>query len=132
MTEKEINEFNPIIAEFDGYKYNPNNVINGVAGTFTKKGKRPLVASELKYHSDLNSLMEVVEKIRSIGLGCMITVNLFSEQIGKPTEVRIYIPEIGQSEIVVERQSSIEAVYLAVVSFINWHNQTTTDKGRGE
>jgi hypothetical protein len=77
------------------------------------------------FHKDWNLLMPVVEKIRQTSKhGHLITISFYSKQIGNPTECRIYMNDIGLSEIVTETPSPIESVYQAVVQFIEWYNQS--------
>lgn len=59
-------EGNKIIAEFDGYKCEPFSTISGAKEAFRKEGKIPLLAYELKYHSDWNSLIDACKRFDSI------------------------------------------------------------------
>jgi hypothetical protein len=63
-----------------------------------------------KYNSDWNWLMEVVEKIESLGAGIEIYNN--------------YCKIIYNDEIIyeIEENSKKESVYNASVEFIKWHN----------
>lgn len=65
MTSEIING-NKTIALFDGYKFYPDDRLNGVKGVFKKDGKLSMVAEDLDYHSSWNDLMPVVEKINKI------------------------------------------------------------------
>ncbi len=68
----------------------------------------------LKYHSDWNWLMEVVEKIESLGNDVLITSNY----------IQIAYNE-GENFIVIELEGNIKifAVYNACVEFIKWYNE---------
>ena len=66
---------------------------------------------ELEFHSDWNWLMEVVEKIESLGYRIEIVKHI----------CRIYLSN-KETIIISENTPKIEAVYNAVVEFIKWYN----------
>lgn len=71
----------------------------------------------LEYHSSLDWLMPVVEKIESMGYIVEIWLSLGRGcKIFKPN----YEPNIN---FCAESNSLIEAIWLTVVDFIKWHNQ---------
>jgi hypothetical protein len=102
-------ENNKIIAEFmeintafdDTFSINP----------MTKYG----CWEKMKYDTDWNWLMEVVEKIESLGY------DLFIETF----EVRIekYRETLFRQHTKVSNQTKIKAVYNACVEFIKWYNE---------
>lgn len=68
-------------------------------------------ANELKFHSDWNWLMEVVEKIESIK-GTQIFINGISCEI------------MFKGRVISKHfNTKIEAVYNACVEFIKWYNE---------
>lgn len=71
-----------------------------------------------KYHSDWNWLMEVVEKIESLGFGTSIVggKNGFACVVTNGIENSF----VGNHKI---NSTKIQAVYNACVEFIKWHNE---------
>ena len=67
---------------------------------------------ELEFHSDWNWLMEVVEKIESLGYRIEIVKHI----------CRIYLSN-KETIIISENTPKIEAVYNACVEFIKWYNK---------
>lgn len=112
-------ENNKIISEFLGNK--PSN--NGLY-TINGKTTRP---SELIYHSDWNWLMEVVEKIESLGYGfnfffkkdkCYVSISNFESNVF-----------VGANGVDYNTQpNKIEAAYNACVTFIEWYNKQTAQE----
>ena len=74
-------------------------------------------ASELKFHSDWNWLMEVVEKIESKGFD--VHINTCVCRISDVGEDRFEDIETFNSN------NKIQAVYSGVVEFIKWYNNQT-------
>lgn len=71
------------------------------------------IETKLLYHTDWNWLMQVVQKIESLGNDILITTNYI--QIGF---------DEGEQFIVVEEVNvKIEAVYQAVLEFVKWYNE---------
>ena len=70
-----------------------------------------LFAEQLKFHKDWNWLMEVVEKIESLGYRIEIVKHI----------CRIYLSN-KETIIISENTPKIEAVYIACVEFIKWYN----------
>ena len=119
-------ENNKIIAEFMGLN-KTKMFFNLKTGNYVKKetadcdikvvdvylkNNKPI--TNFYYHSDWNWLMEVVEKIESLGYYVNIT----------GTYVSIGAIESKTNPIFIEKDSNIkiEAVYNACVEFIKWYN----------
>ena len=106
-------ENNKLIAEFLSVKIHPCETIENFK--FLPIEERGLYngyfIDELKYHEDWNWLMEVVEKIESLGYRIEIVKHI----------CRIYLSN-KETIIISENTPKIEAVYNAVVEFIKWYN----------
>ena len=75
--------------------------------------------NNLKFHSDWNWLMEVVEKIESIEYG-IYQVDILQEGCKILERCRLLIDNrVGKLE---SDTTKIESVYLACVEFIKWYN----------
>ena len=101
-------ENNKIIAEFLGY------IDNGCSEDgflIHPRTNYDVEISSLKYHKDWNWLMEVVEKIESLGYRIEIVKHI----------CRIYLSN-KETIIISENTPKIESVYLACVEFIKWYN----------
>ena len=111
---KNIIENNKLIAEFLSIKIHPCETIENFK--FLPIEERGLYngyfIDELKYHEDWNWLMEVVEKIESLGYRIEIVKHI----------CRIYLSN-KETIIISENTPKIEAVYNAVVEFIKWYNE---------
>lgn len=114
-------ENNKLIAEFMGFsKVTREHKLEfsyNIKG-FAQLGLSETVPSGLKFHSDWNWLMEVVEKIES-------SVSQFNIKIytlaNTYTDVSIIVS--SRKRIDIELQTSkIEAVYNAVIEFIKFYN----------
>jgi hypothetical protein len=105
-------ENNKIIAEFMKYiKHTQTKSYLTKDGYFHDK--------DLKFHSDWNWLMEVVEKIESIKIETYkVRVDIYFNccQIN-PTHWEQLISIYGNKE------TKIEAVYNACIEFIKWYNE---------
>ena len=96
---------NKMIAEFMGFKPNKNT---GFEVLYNEKTCE--VLDKLKYHTDWNWLMQVVENIESLGIVVEIRENV------------CYI-ETSQGNYTSElEETKIQATYKAVVEFIKWYN----------
>ena len=106
-------ENNKIIAEFLSVKIHPCETIENFK--FLPIEERGLYngyfIEDLKYHEDWNWLMEVVEKIESLGYRIEIVKHI----------CRIYLSN-KETIIISENTPKIEAVYNACVEFIKWYN----------
>lgn len=112
-----ITENNKLIAEFlqpntkhDNFyfpqfkePYIYQEVLNGYNEVFR--------VQDLKFHSDWNWLMEVVEKIESLGYSFTIIGNLCI--ISRPSFKSIRS----------EDETKFKAVYQAILDFIKWYNE---------
>jgi hypothetical protein len=109
---EQILEGNKLIAEFVGYKQHNH----GSYKTFEIDG-RHIYESVVQYNTKWEWLMPVVEKIESMGTiieiwlslgkGCRITKGSFKDPI--------------KTIATTESNSTIEAVWLAVIEFIKWY-----------
>ena len=110
---KNIIENNKLIAEFLSVKIHPCETIENFK--FLPIEERGLYngyfIDALKYHEDWNWLMEVVEKIESLGYRIEIVKHI----------CRIYLSN-KETIIISENTPKIEAVYSACVEFIKWYN----------
>ena len=99
---------NKLIAEFMGMK--PLNNDSSVLVFSTDRGNDIVSIDNLQYQNDWNLLMEVVEKIESLGVVVEIRENV------------CYI-ETSQGNYTSElEETKIQATYKAVVEFIKWYN----------
>lgn len=99
MTEQEILEYNKRCAEFLGYE-NEETIINTSLYSDFNKPRRGLVftigvkkysTEKLKFHSDWNWIMEVVEAIEKLKLGNVkIPITFSSESCGVRHEIEEY------------------------------------------
>jgi len=105
-------ENNKLIAEFMHLAKQLHLFENPITGEYQE---------ELEYHCDWNWLMEVVEKIESLGF---------------KTSIEIGFCSIDGQDIYFETKdfnvSKIEAVYNACVEFINFYNQNLSNKDKYE
>jgi len=105
-----IEENNKLIAEFLGYEtYKMNGVLNV---EYSENNIRTI--QDTHYHIDWNWLMEVVEKIESLGYDVFINTNICR------------ITDVGQNifediECFVNNNKR-QAVYNACVEFVKWYN----------
>ena len=117
MTQEEIDNGNGLIRTFD----NPLMKIKDGWVVVGDDDEKIYPIRSVKYHSDWNMLMPVVEKIESMGntiveIGkkhCRIQPILYNKE-----------RDCMQWEMMHEnkKNSKIEAVWFSVVSFIKWHN----------
>ena len=141
MTKEEILEGNKLIAEFLGYIYVPYTA--GHSGRphgwvlknyklIDKKTPKLFLgrtAKDLLYHKSWDWLMPCVEKIEHLkedvySLG-RIEINSHHCRISSLCKNQPYII-VGcykESPEKVKTNSKLEAVYLAVITFIKWYNE---------
>ena len=105
-------ENNKIIAEFMKW-----DILNDMTYSKATKGKW-VELDKLKFHSNWNWLMEVVEKIESIGFTFETKKNW--ARITRKGENIILRWE--------EDKTKIEAVYNACIEFIKWYNEQKSAK----
>ena len=96
---------NTLIAEFMKW-----DILNDITYSKATKGKW-IELDKLKFHSNWNWLMEVVEKIESLGYYTQI------DNIG------CVISHDNRDVIVYNSRTKIEAVYNACIAFIEWYNK---------
>jgi hypothetical protein len=108
-------ENNKLLAEFLGYKtYKMNGVLNV---HYSEVNVRTI--QDTHYHTDWNWLMQVVEKIESLGY-CLIiggrTTKNYCEIRGEADDFTTkYSDSYGETKI--------EAVYNACIEFVKWYNE---------
>ena len=119
MIQEEILEYNKRCAEFLGYKPNRHND----GGTDDFYDNPQIYVSDLKFHSDWNWIMEVVEVIEELDV-------VASFQIENPT---IYIWKSSEEntfkdiEVDINILSKKEAVVKAINQFLIWYNEHKTN-----
>jgi hypothetical protein len=102
-----MNVDNKLIAEFLGYEtYEMNGVLNV---EYSENNIRTI--QDTHYHIDWNWLMQVVEKIESLGVVVEIRENVCYIE----TSLNDYYSELEETKI--------QATYKAVVCFIKWYNE---------
>lgn len=131
-------ENNRLIAEFLGYvnttptdkDFNIYELKNGVLGDM-------LEAMSMKFHSDWNWLMLVVDKIESLNLGTKTIETVFNEKdtfFNANVTFKIeykdcYIDFYGDMKVyekwvkITQYGSKIEATYNACIQFVKWYNE---------
>ena len=121
MKQEEIIEGNRLIAEFYMVKSDWEERF-----AFVGNPQKWYRVSDLKFHEEWNWLMPVVEKIEDNGHKTVLAISDFSFKYyqniitGTPlmkTTIDNPSKVMGQSNI------KIEAVWIAAVGFIKWHNQ---------
>jgi hypothetical protein len=107
-TEKmNTTESNKLLAEFLGMEL----TTDGISQLYYTEDRS--LRQIPKFQTDWNWLMQVVQKIESLGNDILITTNYI--QIGF---------DEGEQFIVVEEVNvKIEAVYQAVLEFVKWYNE---------
>jgi hypothetical protein len=108
-------ESNKLIAEFMQPSFNG-------FGTYDFNGQL-LTKEYLKFDTDWNWLMSVVDKIESI-VWEEINDTSFNVTIGATYYCVIQDNNGGMLEIIEQGKSKLESVYNAVIKFITWHNET--------
>ena len=114
---KNIIENIKLVGEFMGWKENKDMKVKLISEGITyyfQKNDEVCIPEAMCYHSSWDWLMEVVEKIESLGYYVNIT----------GTYVSIGAIESKTNPIFIEKDSNIkiEAVYNACVEFIKWYN----------
>lgn len=105
-------ENNKVIAEFMGKK---ELITESQFLAMEHKAHNPTIIEYLKYDTDWNWLMEVVEKIESLSYDVFINTCVCR------------ITDVGQGVLedieTFNYENKIKAVYGACVEFIKWHNE---------
>ncbi len=114
MTPQEIREYNIICAEFLGWEIHPNNSsmmqVKGVEQGYRKLSDFMFIEG-MKFHTDWNWIMQVVEKIEKLGFDLTIGYHhcyLYKESINDS------ISGIGETKM----EACIQAIY----KFLTWYN----------
>ena len=108
-----ILENNKLIAEFmGGYQYDNHDDFITFDETNNMFSHNTISLENLKFHSDWNWLIEVVEKIESLGYRIEIVKHI--------CRIHIWNKEII---IISENIPKIEAVYNSCITFIKWYNK---------
>lgn len=138
MTQEEILEGNKLIAEWLGYeidslaeedepeRYYVYDHIECIADgvdyweTFDQDWTSWLYPDQMKFHSDWNWLMPVVEKI----IKEYMTDYYNEYDMGIPNSYYVAIGSDGKySSQGISKNSLIEATWLSVIEFIKWYNK---------
>ena len=110
---------NKIIAEFMGFEIkNKINYVHSSLPNFMKKAEHLKVdkSENLPFHNDWNWLMEVVEKIESLGYWTELLGGYHQEfRIGKINQIKEFINK--------DSSDKKEAVYNTCLEFIKWYNE---------
>jgi hypothetical protein len=115
-------ENNKLIAEFMGFQQ--TNLGWYDAEEILLRAERDNTFDNLKFHTDWNWLMEVVEKIESI-VWEELNDTSFNVTIGATSYCVIQDNNGGVIEIIGQGGTKIESVYKAVVDFIKWYNENS-------
>lgn len=107
-----ITDNNKLIAEFMGNHIKESKNYY----EFFAINSKPYSVEELKFHSDWNWLMEVVEKIENLGFEFFIVESRckIAHNTDKSIEILIGFELVSKK---------IESVYYNCVEFIKWYNQ---------
>lgn len=124
MSTQNTIENNKLLAEFMGwefgrYEHLPNKCYKGVFNSAEEMGQH---LDQMRYDSDWNWLMEVVEKINNLHIK------------GSP-EIRIgkFFTEVffdGKFSVfhITKTVNKIQTVYFSCLEFIKWHNELQNNK----
>jgi hypothetical protein len=115
-------EFNRLCAEFLGWKQNSKKTTFYVD---KNDGRHIYEIQDLKFHSDWNWIMEVVDKIEGLREGEEVEHNWYVT-IGEGNYCRIFTDEFKtfQDEIIVyNANTKKEAVVLAIWEFLQSYNK---------
>jgi hypothetical protein len=127
----DIKRFNQLCAEFLGYinttPTEPDFSIyeNRNGFVIDERQYTLLETMSMKFHSDWNWIMQVVDKIEGLKEGEEVEHNWYVT-IGEGNYCRIFTDEFKtfQDEIIVDNANSKkEAVVLAIWEFLQWYNQ---------
>lgn len=112
-------ENNKIIAEFMGLSYCEKHLYTGWYKNH-EHNERICDFNGLKYHSDWNWLMQVVEKIESIEDQRFLFQISSRQGFYAEVRMRFYYNEKIEDAF---GKTRIEAVYNACLTFIEWYNE---------
>jgi hypothetical protein len=102
-------EDNKLLAEFMGFQQ--TNIGWYDAEEVLLRAERDNTFDNLKFHSDWNWLMEVVEKIESLGVVVEIRESV------------CYISPFPNNYVSELEETKIQATYIACVRFVKWYNE---------
>lgn len=134
MKQEEIEKGNKLISNFIGRVKAHEKIEDcedpivlsierdGFSGAEVSRKTRPFTHADEKFHSSFDWLMPVVEKIR--GMGKIVSIEFFDEETVcqiRHSSANLLADFSGSNES--NTKPSIEAVWLAVVEFINWRNK---------
>lgn len=114
---KTVTENNKLIVEFMGREVITEK--DFLAYNYEELKDNMYIDTTLKYHSSFDWLMEVAEKIESLGYQVVIeknNCNIINWEYTQVIDPKFY-------SRVIRSATKIEAVYNAVVSFIEWYNE---------
>lgn len=126
--EEEIIEGNKLIAEFMGFEVFWNDVCEFWAVSDIVEKHHSKAAEDLEYLTSWDWLMPVVEKIESLGYESQID---FIEVEFKDFSHHCSFNHGGAEESIVygvDKESKIEAVFIAVTKFIQYYNTKKIDQ----
>lgn len=137
-------ETNKLIAEFLGWKnhFKSGGLAKVYIGDksyiqdwecFNVEKQKLITPIEMKFHADWNWLMEVVEKIESLGVNIWVVKNKVKitiiGELAQKLNNSLYDTEFeGYDFEYYTKETKIEAVYNACVTFIEWYNEQTAEE----
>jgi hypothetical protein len=113
MNANETTENNILLAQFLGYQQKPE-ISNDLYINSDKKDV--LFVNQMKFDSDYNFLMQVVEKIESIG--AVVTIGRMKTEIQYLHPIKSYI----NCNISIASGVKINHIYAACIEFVKWYN----------
>lgn len=128
MTREEISEYNKLCAEFLGYKYFPYPNVN--SGWRKEQGHLKLseyylarTTKDLKFHSDWNMVIRMVEAIEKLNFVVEIITNtcLIQSNDGSYSESTNCMLDCSYEEYS-EANSKKQSVVKAVYEFLKYYN----------
>lgn len=125
MTQEEIKNYNRLCAEFLDYIIKSKNEWYNYEQAWLPKGKTHYALEQLKFHSDWNWIMEVVEAIEKL----KYCVNVTFHSKSRIHSCCVY-NEKGELISMREgnRISKKEAVVQSINQFLIWYNETSNQK----
>jgi hypothetical protein len=118
MTAQEVLNGNKLIAEFMGYVY-----IGGSGLFYVDSNKQAWAIERVQFHSSWDWLMPVVEKIESMERKYDTDSKIsfrWRVEIKRQTCYIQYCFTGKGKELLIDANTKIEAVWVAVVEFIKW------------
>lgn len=116
----EINNQNKLIADFMGYYMETINEGDEWTSYAWRDSSKNLLTWMIEiappFHSSWDWLMPVVENIEKTGKALVITLDWDNEYNRHDALI-----EVPSETILVSKKTRIEAIYNAVVQFIEWH-----------